>query len=247
MEAKNLPRNPSLQGRKPGLNKIFGILFCLAWGAALPAQAAVKGGPKASGDGVQPTATANAPEGTPSREIQNIEVKMDSFDTGPNPTEATKANNAKIKRDILNGTFDLRELGRLALDKHWLQISADEQNNFVALLTDLLETKAIFSKEQTKTQGKAYSVQYLGDTYSDNKTQAKTRTIVVVPKENVKIEIDYKLKRGGSGWKVYDVIVDDASLVDNYRYQFDSIISKQGYAELVSRMRKKLNELRSKS
>jgi phospholipid transport system substrate-binding protein len=42
---------------------------------------------------------------------------------------------------------------------------------------------------------------------------------------------------------VYDVIVDDASLVDNYRYQFDTIITKSGYPELVQRMKKKLTEL----
>jgi ABC-type transporter MlaC component len=41
------------------------------------------------------------------------------------------------------------------------------------------------------------------------------------------------------------VIVDDASLVDNYRYQFDSIITKNGYPELVNRMQKKLAELRA--
>lgn len=208
-------------------------------------QSAVKGArPSVNGEVLQSSGQTNAPAGTPTREIQEIEVKMDAYKTGDNVTPEEKANNVKIKRDILNGAFDLRELCQLALDKHWNDLSAAERVNFVGLMTSLLETKAIFSKEQTKTKGKAYLVKFMGDTYSENKTKAKTLTKVFVPKEDVKVDIEYKLKKDGSGWKVYDVVVDDASLVDNYRYQFDTIISKHGYGELVKRMQSKLNELK---
>ncbi|HCU25114.1 MAG TPA: hypothetical protein DF383_08855 [Deltaproteobacteria bacterium] len=219
------------------------------------AGAAVKGtGPKDGGTPLntqrpaKPTThQASAPQGTPTREIQNIEVKMDAYKTGTALTVEEKASNSKIKREILTGTFDLRELCKLALDKHWEQISAAEQSRFVGLMTDLLETKAIFSKEHTKTRGKSYSVQYMGDTYSNEKTRAKTRTKVVVSKENVKVDIEYKLKKDAGGWKIFDVVVDDASLVENYRYQFDSIIAKNGYSELVRRMQNKLQEIKAKS
>ena len=212
------------------------------------AHAAVKGArPPATGEVLPTTSQANAPAGTPSYEIQQIEVKMDAYKTGDDVTAEDRAKNAAIKRDILNGTFDLRELCQLALDKHWAPLSAAERSNFVTLMTSLLETKAIFSKEHTKTKGKAYLVKYLGDTYSDNKTKAKTMTKVVVPKEDVKVDIEYKLKKDASGWKIFDVVVDDASLVENYRYQFDTIISKHGYAELVKRMQAKLAEMKNKS
>ncbi len=239
---------------KRSIAKIFfpSLVLAAALSLAAPsAHSAVKGStPPAApagtaASGKTPTSGAvTAPPGTPTREVQEIEVKMDSYKTGPNLSAEDKANNSKVKRDILTGTFDLRELCRLALDKHWSEISPTEQNNFVALMTDLLETKAIFSKEHTKTQGKAYTVQYLGDTYSNEKTRAKTRTKVVVPKENVKVDIEYKMKKDPQGWKVYDVVVDDASLVENYRFQFDSIIAKNGYPELVRRMQNKLKELR---
>ncbi len=222
-------------------------LAVMALAMASNAQAAVKGAtPPSGGDQVlQSKGQVNAPEGTPTREIQDIETKMDAYNTSGNLTPEQKANNAKIKRDILTGTFDLKELCKLALDKHWNEISAAEQTNFVSLMTELLETKAIFSKEQTKTKGKAYSVQYLGDTYLNDKTRARSRTKVVVPKENVKVDIEYKLKKDPDGWKIFDVVVDDASLVDNYRYQFDAIISKNGYNELVRRMQNKLKEMKS--
>ncbi len=186
--------------------------------------------------------------GTPSRAIQDLETKMEEYKTSVNLTAAERENNAKIKHDIITGTFDIRELCRLSLDKHWGTRSANEQNQFVDLMTRLLEKKGILSKEQSKTQGKKYVVKYLGDTFLDaSKTRAKTKTSIHVPKEDVNISIDYKLVKNGPIWKVFDIIVDDASLVDNYKYQFNSIIVKNGYADLVSRIQKKLDDVGAKS
>ncbi len=189
------------------------------------------------------TSQQTAAAGTPTRAVQDLELKTDNYKTGNNLTAVDRAKNAQIKHDAITGTFDLRELCRLALDKHWGQRSAAEQNEFVTLMTQLLETKAILSKEQSKTQGKKYTIKYLGESYLDpQKAKAKTKTIIYIPKENTKVAIDYKLIKMANGWKVFDIIVDDASLVDNYKFQFDSIIAKYGYPELVSRMKKKLTE-----
>jgi phospholipid transport system substrate-binding protein len=198
------------------------------------------------GDVVSRPTQASA--GTPTRAIQDLESKSDDYKTGPHLTAADQAHNAQIKREIITGTFDVRELSRLSLDKHWTERTSTEQDSFVNLMTQLLEKKAVLSKEQSKVQGKKYFVKYLGDTYLDTqKTRAKTRTLIRVPKEDVSVSIEYRLVKTATGWKIFDVIVDDASLVDNYRYQFDSIITKHGYSELVNRMSKKLSEMESKS
>jgi phospholipid transport system substrate-binding protein len=68
----------------------------------------------------------------------------------------------------------------------------------------------------------------------------------VVPSENIDIVLNYKLKRQDGEWKIYDVIVDEASLVDNYKYQFNKIIVKHGYQDLVNRMSKKLTSIKRK-
>lgn len=225
-------------------------ILTLGMSVGLESQAAVKGADQKSpsGSGVlQSTGQVNAPKGTPTWEIQEIERKLEEYDTSPGISAAQKAKNRKLKREILNGAFDLRELSRQALDKHWNNISAAERSNFVSLMTSLLETKAIFSKEQSKTKGKSYTISYKGDQYFDKKNRAKTMTEIYIPKENVRIDIVYQLKNNGNKWKVFDIVVDNASLVENYRYQFNNIITKHGYPELVSRMRKKLNEIRSSS
>ncbi len=92
------------------------------------------------------TSQQTAAAGTPTRAVQDLELKTDNYKTGSNLTAADRAKNAQIKHDAITGTFDLRELCRLALDKHWAQRSAAEQNEFVTLMTQLLETKAILSK-----------------------------------------------------------------------------------------------------
>lgn len=213
------------------------------------AASAVKGaqpsGSSSQAEVLQTKGQVSAPQGTPTWEIQEIERKLEEYDTSPNLSAAQKAKNRKLKREILSGAFDLRELSRLALDKHWSSISSGEQSSFVNLMQSLLETKAIFSKEQSKTQGKTYTVSYKGDKFYDKDSRAKTLTQIYIPKENVTIDIEYKLKKKGNKWMVFDIVVDNASLVENYRYQFNNIITKHGYSELVSRMRKKLSELQN--
>lgn len=55
-------------------------------------------------------------------------------------------------------------------------------------------------------------------------------------------KIDYRLHRAGNEWKIYDVAVEDISLVNNYRSQFNRVINNSSYEELVSRMKQKVSE-----
>ncbi|MCZ6549018.1 MAG: ABC transporter substrate-binding protein [Deltaproteobacteria bacterium] len=54
--------------------------------------------------------------------------------------------------------------------------------------------------------------------------------------------LDYKLHQVGNEWKIYDVVAEDISLVNNYRSQFNRVITRSSYEELVSRMKQKLSE-----
>lgn len=193
------------------------------------------------------------PQGTPTRAIQALDDMLDDFivkEKGVALTSAEENHNRELKTKILDGTFDVRELAKLSLAKHWNDRSEAERDRFVGLLKDLLEEKAIFSKEQSAAKSKSggkYFVVYRGEKFEDAaKGRAFVRTKVVIPSENIDISINYRVKKASSDWKIYDVIVDEASLVDNYRYQFDSIIKKHGYPELTNRMQKKLDEVRAK-
>lgn len=223
------------------LNKVFLyftlIFFSFSMGLA---EAAIKGKED------KKTQAVAAPQGTPTRAIQGIEARMDKYHSGKNLTAQQKAENRRLKQEIMRGTFDIRELSRQALGRHWKGLSPEQRSSFVDLMTQLLETKALFSKEHSKTRGKAYTVKYKGDEFSNNHNRAISRTMIHVPEKNVRLEMDYSLKRVGQDWKIYDVNADGASLVKNYAYQFEEIIKKNGYSDLVKRMQNKLNELKAK-
>lgn len=176
--------------------------------------------------------------------IKELDRKVESYKTGPNVTPGDLEANKKLKQEIIRGTFDIYELCKLALDVHWNEISADQQTSFSNLMTSLLEKKAILSKEQVKGTAKPYRIVYKEEKFLNaEKSQAVVMTKLFVPSEKIDLNINYKLITSSRGWQIFDVIVDDASLVENYKFQFDTIIRKYGFQELTTRMEKKLKEM----
>jgi len=186
---------------------------------------------------------------SPTQAIKELDATLDEFKAGKNLTPQEEAHNREIKMKIIHGTFDIRELSKLSLAKHWNGLTPAQQNRFVDLMVSLLEEKALFSKEQSAAKSKKggkYYVKYRGHKFlSKDKKKSFVRTKVILPAENIDIDLNYKLRKQNGEWKIYDVIVDEASLVSNYKYQFNSIITKHSYDELVNRMTKKLNEIKA--
>ncbi len=205
------------------------------------------------------------PEGTPTRAIQELDILLDGYIVAPK-TQKDRAHNRQLKKEALEGTFDIRTLGRISMSKNWDNLTVKQQDNFISVLSQLLERKAVFAKEQgsRKKKGASYKVTYEGHKQLGTENKSLVKSWVRIPSENLRISLNYKLHEVDrpqspikdpilgirlpvppgwpmvKGWKIYDVIVDDASLLDNYRYQFDSIIRKGGYADLIRRMESKL-------
>jgi phospholipid transport system substrate-binding protein len=55
-------------------------------------------------------------------------------------------------------------------------------------------------------------------------------------------EIIYKMRKAAEGWRVWDIITDEVSLVRGYRTQFNKIITEQSYEALIKKMKSKLAE-----
>lgn len=182
--------------------------------------------------------------------IKEIDRLLADFRTTAPLSDADQQFNRRLKRRVLYGTFDIRELCRVAMGRNWEQRSVAEQDRLVNLMTTLLEEKAILSKEQGGVGSKGaqvYKVRYGAEQFLDkNRQVSQVTTTVDVPAHHISVHLSYRLRLVRTVWKVYDVIVDDSSLVDNYAYQFNSIIEKSGFPELIRRMEQKLIELRAK-
>ncbi len=135
-------------------------------------------------------------------------------------------------RRVAQGLFDFNEMARLTLARHWKDRSAQEQEEFVRLFTDLLERSYLTTIENYAGE----KVTFLGESVSGPYAQVRSR---ITTDRRVEISIEYRLLESGARWAVYDVVLDGVSLVSNYRSQFNSIIRTASFTDLLAKLRSK--------
>jgi phospholipid transport system substrate-binding protein len=136
-------------------------------------------------------------------------------------------------RAIYGQMFDEAELSRRTLGRNWNRLNPGQHQEFIHLFRQVLEKayidkilaytneKIVFSKETTLTNDLA---------------QVQTKVIT----SSQEIPIDYRVILKDGTWKVYDVVVENVSLVQNYRSQFNSILAKNTPDQLLEILRKKV-------
>lgn len=155
--------------------------------------------------------------------------------------ELKQAAKAEERRSLLEKVvaerFDYQEMSRRALGAPWNQLSDKEKQEFVSLFQTLLTNSYAEKVESYSGEG----VQYLNE--RTEKDYAEVRTKILSGK--TEIPLDYRLINHGADWRVYDVVVDGVSLVNNYRGQFTKILRASSYPDLVDQLRKKSDKLKS--
>ncbi len=151
---------------------------------------------------------------------------------------ALKAESAKeIKkqrlRAIYDTMFDQVELARRTLALNWNKLNAAQRQEFVQLFRQVLE-KAYIDKILDYTNEKILFEKEVK--LSENQSEVLTRVVTA----SKQIPIDYRLIRKDSVWRVYDVVVENVSLVQNYRSQFSDILAKDTPEQLLDILRKKV-------
>jgi len=151
-------------------------------------------------------------------------------------TKASKKRDEQLRK-VINSTIDFRELASRSLGKHWEARTAEEQDEFLALLQELLS-----ANYETRLSGKSFKSNEYTIKYSDERVRGD-RAIV---KSNVSYKsdtrpVDYRLLKK-SDWVIYDVVIDDISLEETYREAYVEIIESDGWAELIRLMKEKVAE-----
>ena len=141
---------------------------------------------------------------------------------------------AEVRR-IANDIFDFEETARRSLARHWAPRTPAERDEFVQLFADLLERSYISKIELYGGE----KIAYVGETIDGDVATVKTK---ITTRQGTEIPVDYRMRKRGDKWLVYDVIIEGVSLVANYRVQFNKIITTSSYAELVKKMRDKQEE-----
>jgi phospholipid transport system substrate-binding protein len=149
--------------------------------------------------------------------------------------EAKTAERRKRIREVVNQIFDFTEISQRCLGRHWQARTPAEREKFVALFGDLLEN-AYISKIESYSGEK---IQYPGDVIEGDLAMVKTR---IVTKQETEIPVDYRMFLRDGRWAVYDVSIEGISLIGNYRTQFNAVIQRSGYPDLVAKLTAKRDE-----
>jgi phospholipid transport system substrate-binding protein len=136
---------------------------------------------------------------------------------------------------VAESMFDELELSRRTLARNWGRLDPDQQREFVKLFRKVLE-KAYMDKVLTYTNEQV--VFDKETTLSQDRSEVDTRIITA----SNQTPITYRLILKDDAWKVYDVVIEGVSLVQNYRSQFNEILAKSTPKALLDILRKKVQE-----
>jgi len=134
---------------------------------------------------------------------------------------------------VLDRMFDWGRMAEAALRGHWQQRTAVERTEFTSLFADLFRRAYVARVNLVD----ASRFQYLGDATDGTRGEVKTK---VMTKRGSTLDVDYAVRRGDSGrWRVEDVRVEQLSLIENYRIQFHTIITRASYPALAAKLRER--------
>lgn len=171
--------------------------------------------------------------GVPTEQLRGSVTRVLKLVGDPAGRRETARERRAALRKVADEIFDWEETARRSLGMHWQQRTIAEREEFVRLFADLLE-RSYLSKIELYDGEK---IGYGGDTIDGD--QAIVRT-TVVNKHGGEMGVNYKmLRRDGDRWKVYDVEIEGVSLISNYRTQFNTLLRRSSYPELVRVLRSK--------
>lgn len=141
-------------------------------------------------------------------------------------------------RDVIYSRFDFAEMAKRSLGPHWSRRTPQEQQEFTKVFADLLESSYIDKIESYNGE----KVSYTREQQDKDNAQVFTK---VITKKGEEFSINYKLHPVDGEWKVYDVVVEDISLVNNYRSQFNRVLANASFDELLKKLQQKAPDLKA--
>ncbi|HEY3151936.1 MAG TPA: ABC transporter substrate-binding protein [Candidatus Binatia bacterium] len=140
-------------------------------------------------------------------------------------------------RQIVASRFDFAEMAKRSLGSNWQKVNNDEQRQFVELFTELLEKSYADQIESYDGEKIVYGRENVSQDQADVDTK-------ILTKKGEQISVNYKLRSAGNDWKVYDVVIENISLVNNFRSQFNRILANASFAELLKKLQSKSVEIK---
>ena len=170
-------------------------------------------------------ALANSPTQQIQETIQQVLAVVNGSTAG---SEATRK---QALRDSIMPRFDWAEMAKQALGKHWDGVPT-RQSEFIAAFADFLGNSYVGKIGSYKDE----KILFVQETVTNNIAEVKTK---IVPSKGEPTSVNYQLHQVQGDWKIFDVVVEDISLVANYRSQFNRILAKGSLEDLLRQLKEK--------
>jgi len=173
--------------------------------------------------------SSNLYAGEPTEVVKRLLNKAMEIQTDPKLRKFRNKRRIAIKR-LIQKNFDSKLMARNALGKYWFKLSKKDREEFTRIFVDLFQesyTKMVldFLKRET--------IKYEKEEWKKNEVIVRTKIL----KMEDEIPVDYHLKKVGKKWLIFDVDIDEVSIVGNYRRSFNRIIRIASFKTLMKKMR----------
>lgn len=133
-------------------------------------------------------------------------------------------------RAVATEAFDVSETAQRALGLHWQQRTPAEKQEFVQIFRGLLEQTYLsrigeFGGER---------IRYVSERVDGDRAIVRA---VIVTRNGTEVPVESRLLQKADRWLIYDILIENVSLIASYRSQFDRVIRTVSYPELVRRLK----------
>src|SRR5207247_7442935 len=135
-------------------------------------------------------------------------------------------------RKIAHEAFDVAETAQRVLARHWQARTPAEREEFTQLFADLLERTYIARMDEYGGE----RIRYVSESINGELATVRAR---IVTRTGIEVPVESRMVLRGERWLIYGVLIENVSLVANYRAQFDRIVRSSSYEELVRRLKQK--------
>ena len=160
----------------------------------------------------------------------------------PTPDAKTKSQIDQQLLSLIKPLMNFPEMSRASLGKHWDTRSKEEQKRFISLFEDLVFHSYIKKIRSAQT---GYRVEYEDE--SPKQGGAIVEALAVTSKMETELRFVLNAKAQDKGSAIYvaeDIVIDEVSLVQNYREQFNKIITKDGFEALIKKMETQIKKVK---
>jgi len=171
--------------------------------------------------------------GAPREQVQSAIEKVTAILNAPNlKSAAKKSERIERLRQVIFPKFDFAEMAKRSLGSNWQRRTPEEQQEFVKLFRELIENSYVENIDSYNGE----KVNIVGEKQEKDFAQVNTK---IVNNKGEEFAVDYRLLQSSGDWKIYDVVIENISIVNNYRSQFNRVIAKSSFEDLLQKLRDK--------